>query len=128
MEVAEVTIGKIEQYLGRRATHVLLILIYGAVVAFCLSTIFNSVVLPIYRVWKTPTIVTAINSLDDGVSSPLTTIFISLLLVYFIFVDGPSRRVRQENELLRGIVNDLKALREEAAEATNRVETLPPAP
>ena len=100
MEIGDSAITKVEEYFGRGWTRLLLIIGYATAVSFCLPVIVNNVVLPVYKVWRTPSFQTVLDSAQDAGSSVITTIFLTVLIIYLL-IDMPRQaRVQAETKAL----------------------------
>jgi hypothetical protein len=104
----ETSIGKIEEYFGRKATRFLLLLIYMAIAAVCISAVATYFVIPAYNILHAPKLDSAFWRAQVSFSSPLTTILLIAMIVYFIFVDNPTRRLEHDNEVLRGLIEQMR--------------------
>lgn len=118
MDFGEPTLNKIESYFGKGWTRVLLILIYAAISSVCISLVVSNIILPVYKIWRTPSVQTVMDSIQVAGSSAITTVFLTVLIIYLI-IDIPKQNARKEQteELMR-LMRDLKVV-----DVTDQVQT-----
>jgi len=127
MDIGDSAIGKIEEYFGRGWTRFLLIIGYLAALCLGLSTIFSSVIIPVYKVWQTPSVQTVIDTAQTAGSSVITTLFLTVL-IFYLLIDMPRQNRREEEtKALLIAVEAMRDSREAEATSARSGQDHPPA-
>ena len=118
MDIGDSAISKVEEYFGRGWTRLLLIIGYIAAVSLCLAAIFSSVILPVYKVWRTPSIQTVVDSAQAAGSSVITTLFLTVLIIYLLIDMPRQNRRHEESKALLIAIEEMRNSREAEAART----------
>jgi len=129
MDIGDSAISKVEEYFGRGWTRFLLIIGYTTAVSVCMATIFSNVILPVYKVWRTPSIQTVVDSAQAAGSSVITTLFLTVLIIYLLIDMPRQNRRHEESKVLLIAIEAMRASREaEVASAQVRQDNPPVMP
>ncbi len=106
------TIGKIEDYFGRKTALIVVGFVVAAIISGCISAIFTYVLVPIYKIVIAPDHTMAFWKAQADVTSALSTLLLVSLIAYFLFIDPPARSLMKQNDELRETIAALIELYE----------------